>query len=314
MLMTIHRPCGGRSHARCSSCSCSYSNSNAPSYHPLHARLRGGRQRGAELPASRSGGGSQSSSAVLFDRDTLPSFNMTPSLLRRQRGDGQSPEDGANGGYNFANRRLLLRTKRIVLLRHGQSEWNKEGRIQGDTNTSDLTPLGIVHAERCGRALSPIDFDVCFHSPLTRAAHTAQIIWNWSGSPDNGAGAFGGNGGSYRIGGEDGAGTPDIDAVARQPRDPGALIEIDELKEAHLYDLQGMTNEDAKRMFPEEFEKWRNNPSTLCMKGHYPVVELYVKAKEAWERIITDERYTDILIVSHKSMIRALLSTSLGET
>ena len=131
---------------------------------------------------------------------------------------------------------------------------------------------------------------MCFHSPLTRAAHTAQIIWSW-GADDAPAR-------SYSIGGGEGE-VATTAGASRGPRDPSRLVEIDELKEAHLYDLQGMTNVDARRMFPEEFERWRNDPGSLCMKGHYPVIELYVKARQAWERIITDEGYADILIISH---------------
>ena len=40
--------------------------------------------------------------------------------------------------------------------------------------------------------------------------------------------------------------------------------------------------------------------------------QLYIKARAAWDRIISDDVNQDVLVVSHKSMIRALLSTSLG--
>lgn len=37
--------------------------------------------------------------------------------------------------------------KRVVLVRHGQSTWNAEGRIQGSSNWSSLTPKGMAQAE-----------------------------------------------------------------------------------------------------------------------------------------------------------------------
>lgn len=37
--------------------------------------------------------------------------------------------------------------KRVVLVRHGQSTWNAEGRIQGSSDFSELTPKGMAQAE-----------------------------------------------------------------------------------------------------------------------------------------------------------------------
>ena len=68
----------------------------------------------------RVSGSESGSSAILYCRETLPSFNMAPSLLRwKDENDGSSPEDGP-GGYNFSQRRMIKKDKRIVLLRHGQ--------------------------------------------------------------------------------------------------------------------------------------------------------------------------------------------------
>ncbi|KAK0604255.1 hypothetical protein LWI29_013800 [Acer saccharum] len=67
--------------------------------------------------------------------------------------------------------------KRVVLVRHGQSTWNEEGRIQGSSNFSVLTKKGESQAETSRQMLIDDSFDICFSSPLTRSKRTAEIIW-----------------------------------------------------------------------------------------------------------------------------------------
>lgn len=52
--------------------------------------------------------------------------------------------------------------KRVVLVRHGQSTWNAEGRIQGSSNFSVLTQKGEAQAETSRQMLIDDSFDVCF--------------------------------------------------------------------------------------------------------------------------------------------------------
>lgn len=65
----------------------------------------------------------------------------------------------------------------LTLLRHGQSEWNREGRFSGWADV-DLSPRGRAEAERAGRLLAragrPVDR--CFTSMLRRAETTASIL------------------------------------------------------------------------------------------------------------------------------------------
>lgn len=42
---------------------------------------------------------------------------------------------------------LIASRRRVVLVRHGQSTWNAEGRIQGSSNFSSLTPKGVAQAQ-----------------------------------------------------------------------------------------------------------------------------------------------------------------------
>ena len=65
----------------------------------------------------------------------------------------------------------------LVLLRHGQSQWNLENRFTGWWDV-DLSAKGIDEAREAGRLLRDkgIDFDHCFTSVLTRAIRTLHLV------------------------------------------------------------------------------------------------------------------------------------------
>jgi 2,3-bisphosphoglycerate-dependent phosphoglycerate mutase len=65
----------------------------------------------------------------------------------------------------------------LVLLRHGESDWNRENRFTGWTDV-DLSPAGIEEARRAGRSLldKGFTFDVAFTSVLKRAIRTLWIV------------------------------------------------------------------------------------------------------------------------------------------
>ncbi|MCD6671297.1 MAG: 2,3-diphosphoglycerate-dependent phosphoglycerate mutase [Burkholderiaceae bacterium] len=68
-------------------------------------------------------------------------------------------------------------THRIVLLRHGESQWNLENRFTGWTDV-DLTDTGRAEARRAGELLKAegFDFDLAFTSVLRRAIRTLWIV------------------------------------------------------------------------------------------------------------------------------------------
>jgi probable phosphoglycerate mutase len=71
---------------------------------------------------------------------------------------------------------------RVLLARHGQTEWNVLGRRQGQLD-SPLTAAGWDHARRHAKTLAPQDIDAIFTSPLGRASTTADIIGEALGVP-----------------------------------------------------------------------------------------------------------------------------------
>jgi 2,3-bisphosphoglycerate-dependent phosphoglycerate mutase len=65
----------------------------------------------------------------------------------------------------------------LVLLRHGESQWNLENRFTGWTDV-DLTPNGLAEARRAGQLLTAegFDFDLCYTSVLRRAIRTLWTV------------------------------------------------------------------------------------------------------------------------------------------
>ncbi|KAI3456264.1 hypothetical protein Pfo_012927 [Paulownia fortunei] len=128
------------------------------------------------------------------------------SVATEISGDNASLTGGA---YDFErattslSQKLLSSPKKVTLVRHGLSSWNKEGRVQGSSDLSVLTEAGATQAERCRTALTEMHFDQCFSSPISRAKSTAEILWEGREQP---------------------------------------LVYLDSLKEAHLYFLEGMRN------------------------------------------------------------------------
>lgn len=63
----------------------------------------------------------------------------------------------------------------IVLVRHGETDWNLEGRLMGQKDIP-LNDRGREQAEILRNKLADMSFDCCYSSPLSRAKETADII------------------------------------------------------------------------------------------------------------------------------------------
>jgi 2,3-bisphosphoglycerate-dependent phosphoglycerate mutase len=72
--------------------------------------------------------------------------------------------------------------KNLVLIRHGQSEWNLKNLFTGWADV-DLTDQGISEAQNAGKIISSLDFkiDIAFTSELKRAQNTLKVIQNYLG-------------------------------------------------------------------------------------------------------------------------------------
>ena len=65
----------------------------------------------------------------------------------------------------------------IYFVRHGQTDWNKELKIQGQQDV-ELNEEGMAEAKKLSEKLSGVRFDVAFSSPLKRALKTAEAVYD----------------------------------------------------------------------------------------------------------------------------------------
>lgn len=176
---------------------------------------------------------------------------------------------------------------RVIMVRHGQSTYNTERRIQGRTDVSTLTEKGRSDASKVGKALSNIPFKAIYSSPLQRAKQTAGIIHNELASDTQ----------------------------------PSPTVQTSELLlEVDLPLWEGMLTSDVKEQFSEDYRIWHEHPDELKMlvnkdgerQEHFPVLALYAQARQFWQEILPQHQGETILIVGHNGINRALISTALG--
>lgn len=73
-------------------------------------------------------------------------------------------------------------TRKLLMLRHGQTNYNATGRMQGQMDT-ELSEKGIAQAEAVARYFETVNISRIISSDLSRAAHTAEIVASRSGLP-----------------------------------------------------------------------------------------------------------------------------------
>ena len=176
---------------------------------------------------------------------------------------------------------------RVIIVRHGQSTYNTEKRIQGRTDASSITEKGRNEASLVGKALSNIQFNAIYSSPLRRAKETADIIQSEL---------------TIHSG----------ESIVGQTSDK--LLEID------LPLWERMLTADVKQKFADDYHTWKERPHELRMlvpetegtKEYFPVLDLYEQAREFWQEILSRHQGQTILIVGHNGINRALISTALS--
>ncbi|MGL4884249.1 MAG: histidine phosphatase family protein, partial [Waterburya sp.] len=169
---------------------------------------------------------------------------------------------------------------RVIIVRHGQSTYNAQKRIQGRCDESVLTEKGLVDAQTVAQALSEIQIDAFYCSPLQRAKRTAEVIHASLANP------------------------PSL-----QPTDK--LLEID------LPLWEKLQKQEVRSNFANEYRQWHTNPQEFKMiledgKEHYPVLDLYQQAQDFWRATIPQHQGQTILIVAHNGINRCLIMTALG--
>src|SRR5258707_12028983 len=162
----------------------------------------------------------------------------------------------------------------LVLVRHGQSEWNLENLFTG-WKDPDLTEKGIAEAKEAGRKLKTqgLSSDIAFTSVLTRAQQTLDLMLTELGQ----------------------TGLPVKKHLALNERDYG--------------DLSGLNKDDAREKWGEEqVHIWRRSYDVAPPGGESlrdtaaRVLPYYIQ--EIQPRVLRGER---VLVVAHGNSLRALV-------
>lgn len=157
---------------------------------------------------------------------------------------------------------------KIFLTRHGQTIWNLEGRMQGWLDSS-LTELGVNQAQWFGRKIKDMGIDVIYSSSSGRAVDTADIINRYIGV--------------------------DINLS-------------DDLREIGLGKLQGLTQEEIKVKYPDEYNDYYNDPVNYIPVGDGETFnELLMRVQRKFTRIIDENCDKNILVVTHTMVIKMLI-------
>lgn len=160
----------------------------------------------------------------------------------------------------------------LVLIRHGETEWNKAGRYQGHDD-SPLTTRGLAQARAATEALSDESFHAIYSSDLGRAQQTAAVI-------------------AEKIAGE----------VHVDPR----------LREQHYGLLQGLNKPDARKTDPDFFISLNKGNPQYVPKGGESRQQRHERVIQALEKIADKHSGEHILIVTHGGVVDSLLRETLG--
>ena len=171
----------------------------------------------------------------------------------------------------------------LILLRHGQSQWNLENRFTG-WHDVDLTPQGEAEAVNAGRLIKDIHLDRVYSSTLTRARRTAHLAL----AEAEAAGA-------------------DVSDVKNG--DGWKITEHDDLRERDYGDLVGLNKaETAEKYGDEQVHLWRRGyeikpPGGESLADVVARVHPYFE-REIWPHVAAGE---NVLVAAHGNSLRAVL-------
>ena len=161
---------------------------------------------------------------------------------------------------------------RIILVRHGETEWNAAGRFQGQEDTQ-LSRLGRQQGQQLAQALQDVPLQAVIASPLQRAAVTAGFCAAAHGLP-----------------------------VHTDRR----LLEINHGR------WEGMTAAAVQEQYKEIFLQWHRAPHTVQMPGGESLADMQVRIREAMREYCRQYERQTVLIVAHDAVNKVAVCSALG--
>ena len=161
---------------------------------------------------------------------------------------------------------------RIFLIRHGETEWNNEGRLQGNSNVL-LSPEGIHQAQLLAAHAPFHNIDAIYSSDLSRAVHTAEILADRFGL---------------------------------------SVIKESGFRETNFGEWEGRKLSELALDESDGFERFFTKPERVHPPGGETFLSSQARAMTALEEIVAAHEEQSIIIVSHGSVIRLILCAALG--
>jgi broad specificity phosphatase PhoE len=149
---------------------------------------------------------------------------------------------------------------RLVLCRHGETDWNVEGRYQGQADPP-LNATGLAQARALADMLRGVGLEVIYSSPLRRAVQTAEIVAEHLGLP-----------------------------VLMEPR----------LMEIHQGDWQGRLRSEIIARDPDLFRRWQTEPWTVSPPGGESVAQVQERVNGALDDILKQHHGRCIGLFAHR--------------
>lgn len=163
-------------------------------------------------------------------------------------------------------------TTRIVLVRHGETEWNRVERFRGRVDVP-LNETGHRQARAVAQRLATWRVDAVYSSPLGRALDTAQPI---------------------------------AAACGRE------LSVLDSLSDADYGDWAGLSVEEAKGRYPDLFATWRDNPHLTRFPRGESLEQVRRRSWGAIETLCAVPGGMTLALVSHVVVNRLIICSALG--
>ena len=160
----------------------------------------------------------------------------------------------------------------LILVRHGQTDWNVNGRYMGWMD-ENLNQEGVQQAERLAQRLDWWPISAVYSSPLKRAVRTADIV--------------------------------------AKPHSI-AVQTIEELGEMRIGAWEGMFAGDIAAKYPELWKTWRTNPGDFRMPGGESLGEVCERAIRAFGVIMDESEGKMVLAVTHDVVVKLLVAHCLG--
>lgn len=179
----------------------------------------------------------------------------------------------ATGGPRAAPKMWRMQATRIIAVRHGETAWNVDTRIQGHLDIP-LNDTGLWQARQLARALADEPITAIYTSDLLRALSTAQAVADATGAP---------------------------------------LATDTGLRERSFGHFQGRTFAEIEAELPEQARRWRQRDPDYAPEGGESLVTLRERVTRTAHRLAAQHPGGQVLLVAHGGVLDVLYRAATGQ-